>query len=134
MYIVRVHGYGASLIYLGIFKFKKHAMELYNYAKEEINGYAFQNNGYTHENTNNINKSSTSFRICYICEINGHPEICLKIEYWTEKFFNNIKNEMYLYPINGKEISLHEYEEMEWRKYYPKLFANFSYRNLPEFI
>ncbi len=131
MYIVEVDGCGR--LYLGIFKFKKHAMELYNDAKREIDVYASQNNGFTDENTNDINKSSTSFCVCYICDINGHHELCLRVRYVTEKFFNNIKNTMYLYPINGKEISLHEYEEMEWRKYYPKLFSNFSYRNLPEF-
>lgn len=130
MYIVSASGGLTCVIYLGLFKFKKDAMSLYNSAKQEIDEFASHIEGVVYENTMNINKTSTSFSISYHCRKNNQPVLHLSIEYYTDRMFNDyIKNNMYTLK-NGEQIPIYEHEEMRWREYFPDLFRGYSSQDL----
>lgn len=130
MYIVSASGGLTCVIYLGLFKFKKDAMSLYNSAKQEIDEFASRIEGVAYEDTMNINKTSTSFSISYNCRKNNHFVLQLSIEYYTDRMFNDyIKNNMYTLK-NGEQIPIYLQDEKRWREYFPDLFRGYSSQDL----
>ncbi len=130
MYIVSASSSLICVIYLGLFKFKKDAMSLYNSAKQEVDEFASRIEGVVYENTTDINKLGTGFSISYHCRKNNCHVLLLSIEYYTNRMFNDyIKNNMYTLE-NGKQIPMYEHEEMRWREDFPDLFRGYSSQDL----
>lgn len=111
-------------IYIDVFRFKKNAIECYNYLKNEVDEYAAKHGYRTTEELTHINKTGQYFKIGYICiDQNNFLLFMLELYNVSNSGFREFIENNYC-EINGKIIPYYIYEEQVWRSEFPNLFTS----------
>lgn len=108
---------------IATFKYKKDAIEFYNYLKNDLDDYVSKH-GYCNpvELTQNMNKTGYLFQIRYQCLVNINQLLYLEVCNRSDSYY---KDHWFDYcNINGENVQYDVWQEQVWKEQFPDLFTN----------